>query len=343
MHIRVGIAGVSGYAGVELLRLLHQHPHTEITALSAGRGAGRTLSSLWPGWTAATLAQPALPPVESLDPDQLAARCDTAFLALPHGVSSTVVPDLLGRGVDVIDLGADYRLADAEVYAAAYGAAHSSPALLPLSVYGLPERNRDALAGARLVACPGCYPTATAIAALPLVEEGLADLVISDCLSGISGAGRKAGPRNLYAEVQESVTAYALAGAHRHTPEMEQTLGVPVVFSPHLVPMVRGMLATVKVQLRRPISATELLDLYRERYAPHPAVVVRDEVPASRDVRGTAAAHVFPQVDAQRGVATVVSAIDNLGKGAAGQAVHAFNLARGLPETAGLPLVPLLP
>ncbi|RME22151.1 MAG: N-acetyl-gamma-glutamyl-phosphate reductase [Deltaproteobacteria bacterium] len=336
--MRVGIAGVSGYAGVELLRLLHRHPAVRITALSAGRGAGRALSDLWPGWTGA-----ALPPVGRLDVDHLAEHCDVVFLALPHGVSQTVVPALLERGVDVVDLGADHRLTDPEAYAAAYGAPHTCPELLSLATYGLPEQNRDVLAGARLVACPGCYPTATAIAALPLVEEGLADLVFSDCLSGISGAGRKAGPRNLYAEVQESVTAYGLAGAHRHTPEMEQALGVPVVFSPHLVPMVRGMLATVKVRLRRPVSGEELRDLYRERYARHPAVVVRDEVPATRDVRGTAAAHVFPLVDIRREVATVVSAIDNLGKGAAGQAVHAFNLSRGLPETAGLPLVPLLP
>lgn len=335
MAIRVGIIGVSGYTGVELLRILSGHPGVRITALAAT--TARDLAETWPGWTDRLgLA------VEALDPATLGPRCDAVFLGLPHGVSAAIVPGLLDAGLTVVDLGADFRLKDPAVYAAAYGA-HPCPELLAGAVYALPELNRDALPGARLLACPGCYPTATAIAALPLVEQGLAELVISDCLSGVSGAGRKAGPSNLYCEVQESSTAYGLAGAHRHTPEMEQTLGVPVVFTPHLVPMVRGMVATVKARLTSPVSAGDLRALYAERYADHPAVVVRDQAPASGDVRGTAAAHVHVAVDPGRGFATAVCAIDNLGKGAAGQAVHAFNLALGLDETLGLPLIPVLP
>lgn len=337
MGIRVGIAGVSGYTGVELLRLLHAHPGVELVALAAGEAAGRHLSEVWPGW-AARLDLPILP----LDPAALAASCEVVFLGLPHGVSATVAPALLDAGVVVVDLGADFRLRDPAVYARSYGP-HPCPERLAQAVYALPELNRERLLNARLLAVPGCYPTATAIAALPLVEAGLCDLIVSDCLSGVSGAGRKAGPRNLYCEVQESSTAYGLGGTHRHGSEMEQTLGLPVVFTPHLVPMVRGMIATVKARMQRPVGIEELRQLYLQRYADHPAVIVLDEPPASGWVRGTAAAQVHIALDPARGFATAVCAIDNLGKGASGQAVHAFNLAMGLPETQGLPLFPLLP
>jgi len=338
MAVRVGIAGVSGYAGVELLRILAAHPGVEIVALAAGGAAGLPLDEIWPGWTGRLDL-----PVEELQAEALGDRCDAVFLGLPHGVSAKVVPGILAQGAAVIDLGADFRLRDPAVYAAAYGLAHPCPELLPEAVYALPELNRARLPGALLLACPGCFPTATAIAALPLVEAGLADMVVSDCLSGVSGAGRKASPRNLYCEVQESAVAYGLAGTHRHTPEMEQELGVPVVFTPHLVPMVRGMIATVKVRLLRKVDAATLQAMYADRYADHLAVIVRDGPPASGDVRGTAAAHVHVALDAVRGVVTATCAIDNLCKGAAGQAVHAFNLAFGLPETQGLPLFPVLP
>ncbi|MCB9741392.1 MAG: N-acetyl-gamma-glutamyl-phosphate reductase [Alphaproteobacteria bacterium] len=331
------MAGVSGYAGVELLRILRAHPHVSVTALAAGRAAGGRLSDSWPALLGGE--DPELLP---LDAEALAARCQLVFLALPHGVSASVVPSLLDAGLSVIDLGADFRIRDPEVYAAAYGP-HPCPELLPQAVYGLPELHRAALAGARLVASPGCYPTATAIAALPLVEAGLADWIVSDCLSGVSGAGRKAGAKNLYCEVQEQAVAYKMAGSHRHAPEMEQTLGVPVHFTPHLVPMVRGMLATVTVRPTRPISQGELHALYEARYADHPMVTVRDAPPSTAEVRGTARACVHPTVDATRGAIHVSCAIDNLGKGAAAQAVHAMNLSQGLPETAGLPTFPLLP
>ena len=338
MAINVAIVGVSGYTGVELLRLLHGHPHARVTAVSAGNAAGRSLDAVWPGLTGLSDHF-----VDAVDPDDIAARADAVFLALPHGVSASVAPALLDAGLTVLDLGADFRLKDPAVYAAAYGAAHPCPERLADAVYGLPELHRDALRGAKLVAVPGCYPTATALAALPMVEAGLSDWLVADCISGVSGAGRKAGPRNLYCEVQESAAPYGLAGTHRHTPEIEQTLGLPVTFAPHLAPMRRGMVATVHARLSAPLSTAALRDAYRARYANHPMVVVRDEPPATADVRGTARAHVHAVVDQRRGVATAVCVIDNLGKGASGQAIHCLNLALGLPETAGLDLLPLLP
>lgn len=338
MTVRVGIAGISGYTGVELFRILRGHPHVTVTALAANRAAGQPLASIWPG-----LRGIEAPPVRTLDPDELAASCDAVLLALPHGVSGSVVPALLDRGLRVIDLGADFRLRDPAVYAAAYGKPHPAPELLAEAVYGLPELNREAIRGARLVANPGCYPTATALAAAPLVRAGLADRVISSCMSGVSGAGRKHGPRNLYCEVQESAAAYAVAGRHRHTPEMEQLLGVPVIFTPHLVPMRRGMMATVFVQPTRTISAAALQALYAEAYSNEPLVVLCDTPPATADVRGTGRAHVSVALDEVRSMITAICVIDNLGKGAASQAVHNLNLSGGLPETAGLPLLPILP
>lgn len=338
MAIRVGIAGVSGYTGIELAGLLRAHPSAELVAVAAERAAGQRLDRVWPGLTGLSDLV-----VETLDPVSLAARCDLVFLALPHGVSARAAQALLAEGCRVIDLGADFRFKEAARYEAAYKVAHPCPELLAEAVYGLPEQNRASLAGARLIANPGCYPTATAIAALPLVEQGLATWLVADCLSGISGAGRQPGPRNLYCDVAESVSAYGVAGAHRHAPEIACVLGRPLVFTPHLVPMVRGMLATVHTQLSRPMSAADLRALYAARYADHPMIVLRDEPPASADVRGTNRVHVHVNVNVLDGVATVISVIDNLVKGASGQAVQNMNLAFGLPETQGLPLFPWLP
>lgn len=338
MAIRVGIAGVSGYTGVELVRILSAHPAVEITAVAAEKAAGQRLDRVWPG-----LAGSAELMVEAMDAAALARRCDVVFLALPHGVSARAAEVLLDGGCRVIDLGADFRLKDAGQYAEVYKLTHPCPALLPEAVYGLPEQNRAQIAGARLIANPGCYPTATAIAALPLVEAGLTTWLVADCLSGISGAGRQPGPRNLYCDVAESVSAYGVAGAHRHAPEIAQVLGRPIVFTPHLVPMVRGMLATVHTALSRPTDAAALRALYAARYADHPMVVLRDRPPSSADVRGSNKVHVHVNVNPADGVATVVSVIDNLVKGASGQAVQNMNLAFGLPETLALPLTPWLP
>lgn len=338
MAIRVGIAGVSGYTGVELVRILSAHPAVEITAVAAEKAAGQRLDRVWPGLAGSTDLM-----VEAMDAAALARRCDVVFLALPHGVSARAAEVLLEGGCRVIDLGADFRLKDAGQYAEVYKLTHPCPALLAEAVYGLPEQNRAQIAGARLIANPGCYPTATAIAALPLVEAGLTTWIVADCLSGISGAGRQPGPRNLYCDVAESVSAYGVAGAHRHAPEIAQVLGRPIVFTPHLVPMVRGMLATVHTALSRPTDAAALRALYAARYADHPMVVLRDEPPSSADVRGSNKVHVHVNVNPVDGVATVVSVIDNLVKGASGQAVQNMNLAFGLPETLALPLTPWLP
>ncbi len=338
MSARVAIAGITGYTGIELCRILAGHAGVRLVAAAGGQKAGQPLSAVWPGTTGLLDLD-----VQSLDAGALASVADVVFLALPHGVSAPVAKELLARGVLVIDLGADFRLKDPAVYAAAYGSAHPCPELLPRAVYGLPELNREALRSTRLVANPGCYPTATALAILPLVQAGLVEGIVADCLSGISGAGRTPGPRNLYAEVAESASAYGLAGTHRHRPEIEQTLGCNVVFTPHLVPMIRGMLATVHGRLNRSISRPEILALYHACYADHPMIVLRDAPPSTAEVRGTNRAVVHVALDAERGVVTAVCAIDNLVKGAAGQAVQCMNLALGLPETTGLPLFPLLP
>jgi N-acetyl-gamma-glutamyl-phosphate reductase len=341
MAVRVGIAGVSGYAGVDALRLLLAHPHAQIAALAGGGSAGGAVADSW-----GALAGLDLPPIVPLEGAGFGEGLDAVLLALPHGVSGGWVArhrHLLDQGVVIIDLGADFRLRDPAQHAAVYGAPHAASELLPRAVYGLPELHREQLRGARLIANPGCYPTATALAALPLVEAGLATFLVSDCVSGVSGAGRKAGPRNLYCEVHESVVGYGLGGSHRHAPEIEQILGRQAIFTPHLVPMSRGMLATVTCGLSRMVTAAELRAAYAERYAGHPAVVLRDEPPATADVRGTGMAHVFVTVDPARGVAQAQCAIDNLGKGAAAQAVQNLNLALGLPEMAGVVRVPLLP
>lgn len=335
----VGIVGISGYAGIELNRILETHPLVRVSMVAAGRAAGEALDGSWPGVDPRGTIT-----IEEADPARLAERCEVVFLALPHGVSAPLVRPLLDAGLTVIDVGADFRLKDPAAWARTYGSEHVAPDLLADAVYGLPEQNREALHGARLVACPGCYPTAVAVAALPLLDAGLGEFLIASCMSGVSGAGRKAGSRNLYGEVNDSAVAYGMGGTHRHVVEMEQLLGVPVSFTPHLVPMTRGMLATVHMRPSGPLpTQAALLELFERRYAGHPMVQVARKPPATREVRGTARARVYPVVDPVRGVITVTSAIDNLGKGAAGQAVHCMNLALGLPETTGLPVHPFLP
>jgi N-acetyl-gamma-glutamyl-phosphate reductase len=344
--VRVGIVGVSGYAGVELLRIVHGHPGLELAWVAAGKWAGKQLDEAWPGWAGLGART-----IEAFSPEEIALDgpmgCDAVFLALPHGHAGAIVPGILAKGVRVVDLGADHRLRDAEVYAEHYGAPHPHPEQLATAVYGLAEWNREALAGAMLIATPGCYPTAVALAALPLVglvESGLADAwVVADCISGVSGAGRKAGPRNLFCETTDRAQAYGLGGTHRHAPEMEQTLGIPVSFTPHLAPMNRGMVATVHLKLRGALELAELRARFEDAYGDEPMIQLCDAPPSTADVRGTNRAHLAVAVDARRGVATVCCVIDNLVKGAAGQAVQCLNIALGLPETQGLPVVPLLP
>lgn len=339
MSIRCGVVGASGYTGVELLRILTTHPEFDVVYLAAGRSAGENINQIWPALSG-LLDQP----VVSFEAAAAAAACDVVFLALPHGISASHTPALLAGGCTVVDLGADFRLKDAAVYERHYRVTHPCPELLSQAVYGLVELTRADLPGARLIANPGCYPTATTLAAWPLVKAGFGhNWLVADCVSGVSGAGRKAVARNLFCEVAETVKAYSPGGKHRHVPEIEQTLGVTVVFTPHLVPMKRGMLATVHVPVGDALDFDGLRSLYHSTYADDSMVVIRDDQPATGDAVATNRAHIGLALDRHRGVATITCAIDNLVKGAAGQAIQAANVALGLPEAAGLPLFPVLP
>lgn len=336
--------GASGYTGVELVRLLHTHPELTLTHVLADRAAGRPLGAVWPGLLGLPEAQLVVGAFDAAEPTRGLEGCDVVFLALPHGLAAQAVPALLAAGMRVVDLGADFRLRDPEVYRGAYGLVHASPQLLGEAVYGLVELHRERLRGARLIANPGCYPTAVGLSAAPLVRAGWAgDLLVADCLSGVSGAGRSPGPRNLFCEVGESAAAYGVGGSHRHVPEIEQELGLPVVFTPHLVPMSRGMLATVHARPARLPARDEVRAAFQDAYGHEPMIVLRDEPPSTLDVRGSNRAHVFATVDARRGVITVSTAIDNLVKGASGQALQALNVALDLTETHGLPLLPWVP
>jgi N-acetyl-gamma-glutamyl-phosphate reductase len=346
--IRVGIIGAAGYVGGELIRLLERHPNVHIAGLQ-GRDRDHEPVTVWhPQLAGSDLHIEAdLPEVEAV------------FLALPHGASAPLVPELVAQGRRVIDLGADYRLRNAADYERWYGFRHPAPELLKLAVYGLPEQHRAellALQGAQvaIVGAPGCYPTTSLLGLYPLARAGLiADLVV-DAKSGTSGAGRAAKADLVFSEVNESVKAYAITG-HRHISELEQELqaagptpganpGVrDVDFVPHLIPMQRGILAACHVRPTRPISAAELRDLYREAYAGEPFVRVVDQPPATSHVRGSNVAHVHPSLNERTGRILVISVLDNLVKGAAGQAIQAFNLVYGLPEVAGLQQLALTP
>lgn len=337
---RVAVVGASGYAGAELCRLLLSHPHASLAAVFGRSRAGELLADAVP-----SLAGVCELSLETFDADAVANKAEVAFLALPHGESAAAAAALLDRGVQVFDLSADFRLRDAEVHATWYGAA-GEPALREKAVYGLPERYRDAIAGERLVAVPGCYPTAAILAAGPLLSAGLiAPDVIVDAKSGASGAGRSASLATHFSEIGEGIRPYKVAGAHRHTPEMEQELAaaagteVAVTFTPHLLPMARGILACVYARPRDPsIDETGLRAALCAAYESEPFVTVLGpgKLPDTAHVRGTNRAHVQVVLDARAGRVLALSAIDNLGKGAAGQAIQCLNVARGWNETAGL-------
>jgi N-acetyl-gamma-glutamyl-phosphate reductase len=332
-QVTVGIVGVTGYAGQELLRILLRHPGVKIGYLaSSGKGDAE----------AALRAFGKLPvPVEPFDASVCARACSAVFLGLPHRVSAEAVPVLLDAGVRVLDLSAAFRLKDPALYPKHYEFDHCAPSLLRKAVYGLPELHRRELRGARLVAVPGCYPTGALLAVAPLVQRRLvAGQVIFDSKSGVTGAGKELRNDLMFGEVNENVRAYGVF-SHRHAPEIGQELalaaGKPVrfVFTPHLVPMNRGILTTAYVPLRAGVDRAKMLSVLADAYASSPFVRVMTEgLPDTRSVRGTNFCDIGVAVRGRDAI--VVSAIDNLGKGAAGEAVQAFNLVHGLPERTGL-------
>jgi N-acetyl-gamma-glutamyl-phosphate reductase len=328
--IRVAVVGAAGYAGGELVRLLAGHPAVEIASVHARGRAGTPVAA----------ELPHLAPLElgfrEDDPDDV----DVAFLALPHGASAPLASRLLDRGMTVIDIGADFRLRDPDAYATWYGAPHPCPELLGDAVYGLTEWSRDALRGAKLIANPGCYPTASLLALVPFARAGLLDGdPIVDAKSGISGAGRGAGADYLFTELTESTRAYGLEG-HRHRPEIEQGLAdggasLSVTFVPHLVPQSRGILATCYLSLASDLDDDAIANLLHLAYDGEPFVHVSDAAPATKQTTGSNHAFVHGRRVGERR-AVVVSVIDNLGKGAAGQAIQNMNVALGFDEAAGI-------
>jgi len=338
-RLRIAVLGASGYTGADFVRLALGHPNIEIAALAAGARAGAAMADVWPHF-----AGYALPPIMAADAIDW-SRIDVVFGCLPHGASATLLAGI--EGPRMIDLSADFRLRSAATYAEWYGLPHPVPELLPQAVYGLTEYARTALPGARLVACPGCYPTAALLALLPVVHLIDVSRVTINALSGISGAGRAAKEANLFAELGESAAAYSV-GHHRHMPEIEQELSTAagstatVAFTPHLVPMARGELLTITVEGE---PAPELRKAIVARYEAEPFVHLLPEgtAPSTRMVRGSnhAVLNVFP--DRIPGRAIIIAAIDNLVKGSSGQAIQNMNLMFGLPETTGLTAAPLFP
>jgi len=341
--VEVGIVGGTGYTGAELLRLLARHPSAHVRLLTSRQEAGKRADALFPqlrGLCDVTFSQP--------DPETLAS-CQAVFFATPHGTAMQMAPKLLERGVKVLDLSADFRLKDPGRFRQWYKIDHASPKLLAEAVYGLPEIHRDAIRKARLVACPGCYPTAVQLGLLPLLENNLAvpGSLIADCKSGVSGAGRELKASSLFSEAAESVRAYGVNG-HRHHPEIEQGLAqiagepVSITFVPHLVPMNRGIHATLYADLGRD---TDMQALYELRYSDEPFVDVlpAGEHPETRSVRGVNQCRIAVHRPGGGRRVVILAVIDNLVKGAAGQAVQCFNLMFGFDETAGLDATALWP
>lgn len=343
--IRVGIIGATGYVGMELVRLLLQHPFFRLTALCSRSYAGQGFAEIYPAFR----GQP-LPVLSDINPSELAEQCDVVITALPHGVSATIVADLLERGLNVLDHSADFRFKDRAAYEAAYQLDHPHPELLSKAVYGLPEQFRKELKGAELIANPGCYPTCTFLGLAPLLaaDRIRTDNIIVDAASGTTGAGRKAEAAYTVAEMGQNYKPYGVVG-HRHAPEMVEKLSllsrtpVGLTFTPHLLPIGRGMLATIYVKPSdsagsAPLQSADLVDLYRTYYENEPFVRVLPvgQLPQIAAVVGSNFCDVTAVFDPALNIIKVFSAIDNLGKGACAQAVQALNLMYDLPETAGL-------
>ncbi|PHS70019.1 MAG: N-acetyl-gamma-glutamyl-phosphate reductase [Methylophaga sp.] len=341
--IKVGIVGGTGYTGVELLRLLANHPEVSIQAITSRSEAGLAVSELFPnlrGHVDLHFSEP--------DIDQLAS-CDVVFFATPHTVAMSLVPELIKQGTRVIDLSADFRLKDADQWAHWYNTPHTCPELLSQAIYGLPEVNRDQIKSAQLIAVPGCYPTATQLGFLPLLEQGIIHplSLIADTKSGVSGAGRKAAVSTLLAESSENMKAYAVSG-HRHLPEIEQGLShaanqpISLTFVPHLTPMIRGIHATLYGTLTQPV---DLQTLFEQRYIDEPFVDVMPagSHPETRSVRGTNTCRIAVHQPQQGNTVVILSAIDNLVKGASGQAIQNMNIMFGFDETLAINTIATLP
>jgi N-acetyl-gamma-glutamyl-phosphate reductase len=337
--VDVGVIGASGFTGAELLRLCAQHPELEVRVATGDTQAGTPVAELYPSLGAA-YGGLAFSPYDAGALDGI----DLVFLGLPHGASQAIVPELMGKVGHLVDLGADFRLQDASLYPQWYGEAHTAPELLPDFAYGLPELFRDEIRASDHVATPGCYPTAALLALSPLVRAGLVatEGIIVDAASGVSGAGRPAKPNTTFCTVDEDFTAYGLLD-HRHTPEMEQVLGASVLFTPHLAPMNRGILATCYARPTQVTSTAALLACLRDAYAGEPFVVVIDGSPSTKATLGSNCAHVTARYDERTGWAIAIAAIDNLTKGASGAAVQCANLLLDLPEPTGLPIVGVYP
>ena len=347
--VRVAVAGASGYTGAELVRLLSQHPHVQLTAVTSEKSAGAAISAVYPH------LQGIVPlSFEALAPEALTERADVLFLALPHTKSMDPVASGLKAGKRVVDLSADFRLKDPGTYETWYQTAHAHPQLIKDAVYGLPELHRSAIKQTRLVASPGCYPTAAILQLAPLIAHGLvaADSIVIDAKSGISGAGRSPALPYHFPEAHESLEPYKI-GQHRHIPEIEQELTglvgtrtqatrgevapVTVAFTPHLVPMNRGILSTAYARMKGQIDIAELRTLYRDFYKGERFVrLLEGAMPNPRHVRGANYCDIAVHLDRRAGWVVTVAAIDNLIKGAAGQAIQAMNLMLGYPEETGL-------
>ena len=350
-RVRVGILGASGYAGAELIRLLARHPSTEIALLTGNRRVGESIDEVFPH-----LAGLGLPRLAALSQDAVAqAHLDVVFCALPHGVTQGVAAGIFAdeANTKIIDLSPDFRLTDLGAYADTYGRSHGAPDLQQGAVYGLTELARDQIRGARLIANPGCYPTVALLPLVPLVSAGQIDPhdIIIDAKSGASGAGRGLKERMLAAEVGEGISAYGIA-SHRHSPEIDQVLsaaaGVSVAanFTPHLIPMNRGILATIYVRLAPAASAADLRATLSRQYADEPFVGISaesEQPPATRHVRGSNRCLIGVFADRVKGRAIIVAVLDNLVKGASGQAIQNMNLACQFPEGQGLDQLPLFP
>ena len=345
--LTVGIVGASGYTGVELARILANHPHVRLTVATSRQYAGKPLAEVFPN-----LRKRVDLVCENLGVEDLVDRAEFFFAAVPHKTAMNIVPRLLEAGRKVVDLSADFRLHDAAVYEAWYQE-HSCPHLLAEAAYGLPELYRERIRTARLTANPGCYPTSVILALTPLLRHGLIDpsTLIIDSKSGASGAGRAANVASLFCEVTDGFRAYKVGGTHRHTPEIEQELSaaagkpVTVSFTPHLLPLSRGILSTSYASLTAQGKATDLQQLYETTYADEPFVRVlpAGTLPATQHVRGSNCCDIALQQDQRTGRVIVLSTIDNIVKGASGQAVQNMNLMCGFAETEGLMEAPFFP